>query len=66
MPPLRRLLPALALIGLPMALALTALVAGLVLTSVWLVYASIGLSVLGVPAFVVGIFLLVRRDRPAS
>jgi uncharacterized membrane protein HdeD (DUF308 family) len=63
MPPLRRLLPAVALIALPMPLALTALVAGLVLTSLPLVYASIALSALGVPAFVVGVFLLVRRRR---
>jgi LPXTG-motif cell wall-anchored protein len=63
MPPLRRLLPALVLIGLPMPLALTALVVGLVTTSITLVYASIALSALGVPAFVLGIFLLVRRKR---
>jgi LPXTG-motif cell wall-anchored protein len=69
MPPLRRLLPAIALIGLPMPLALTALVLGLVTTSLPLVYASIALSALGVPAFVAGVFLLVRRrreDRPPS
>jgi hypothetical protein len=68
MPPLRRVLPAIALIGLPMPLALTALVLGLVLSSLALVYLSIALSLLGVPAFAVGVFLLVRRkgQSPAS
>lgn len=52
-----------ALLVVPTVLAVMLLVAGLVSTSLALVWASIAASVIAVPAFVVGVIVLIRSSR---
>jgi hypothetical protein len=52
-----------ALLVVPTAFALFFLVAGLVTTSLALVWASIASSVVAVPAFILGVIVLVRSLR---
>jgi hypothetical protein len=52
-----------ALLVMPTVLAVLLLVAGLVSTSLALVWASIAASVIALPAFVVGLIVLVRSSK---
>ena len=58
-----RVVGAVALIVLPTLLALGLLVLGISRPDLTLVYASIGVSLLALPAFVGGVLLLVRATR---
>ena len=60
-PPRRSVGAAVAWMLLPTVAALALLVLGIATTTLVLVYASIALSVLAVPAFVAGVVVLVRR-----
>jgi hypothetical protein len=63
LPPARRsrVGPALALMLLPTALALGLLLLGLASTTLAFVYLSIAMSLVALPAFVLGVVMLVRR-----
>ena len=56
-----RIAAGVALCAVPTLLAVALLVAGVMVPDLTLVYASIGVSLLAVPAVVAGVVLLVRR-----
>lgn len=59
----RRIAGGIALCAMPTVLALFLLLAGVTSADLTLVYASIGVSLLALPAFVVGVVLIVRAVR---